>query len=211
MASFSPRALCRKAKKEGEEVNGSGELAFSIASRTGTEVHCRPWRTTCLRAEKVTPHEEFAAVLLCIFAVAHAASGPSGPAELNDKLVVSATGAPWKIVSSTDLHYHMQGNNATAFDHDDMHNHVVAHYKKEDAKDELPEPSALASISPQMAKPLDKQREAEVAAGGKSLHEEKEGKKEDLEVISMAKAKTDSKPALDAEEEAVNKESKEEL
>ena len=149
----------------------------------------------------------FAAALLCIFAVAHAASGPSGPAELNDKLVVSATGAPWKIVSSTDLHYHMQGNNATAFDHDDMHNHVVAHYKKADAKDELPEPSALASISPQVAKPLDKQREAEVAAGVKKLEdEEKESKKEDLEVISMAKAKTDSKPALDVEEEATNKE-----
>ena len=124
-------------------------------------------------------------------------------------MVVSATGAPWKIVSSTDLHYHMQGNNATAFDHDDMHNHVVAHYKKADAKDELPEPSALASISPQVAKPLDKQREAEVAAGVKKLEdEEKESKKEDLEVISMARAKTDSKPALDVEEEATNKESK---
>ena len=73
--------------------------------------------------------------ILSILVVATAAtsSGPSGPANsLNDNLVISATGSPWKIVSTTELAENM--TNYTAFDHKDMHDHVVAHYEKLDAK-----------------------------------------------------------------------------
>ena len=121
---------------------------------------------------------------ILVVAIAATSSGPSGPANsLNDNLVISATGSPWKIVSTTEQAENM--TNYTAFDHKDMHDHVVAHYEKLNAKKDPNDVKVEPEVDEvqkkiDAEKPLNKERDEDINAGVKKLNDvEKEEKEAD--------------------------------
>ena len=121
-------------------------------------------------------------------------SGASGPPALNPNLVVSATGSPGMIVSESKLTEHLQASgNYTAFDHDDLHNHVVAHYKTIKSTPETLE------ITPDIVG--DDDGKDVKAAVGALKEEDKAMKAEDDEINKIAAEKEATDPNRNVKED----------